>query len=152
MHYRERLSVPVAWWVLSALFALSLLLAFGFYLGPVWGAGAGLASLLVTTAMFVTAAVEIRVTDTALLVGRANIELSYLGKVSALEPVDARRRRGPDADARAFLVLRPYLSGAVEIEISDADDPAPYWLVATRRPQAFAAALVGMCVRSAGRA
>lgn len=146
MHYRERLTVPVAWWVLSALFALSLLLAFGLYLGPVWGVGVGAASLGVAAAIFRAAAVEIGVSDTALLVGRANIDRSYLGTVTALGPAEAKRRRGPDADARAYLVLRPYLNSAVEIEVIDPDDPVPYWLVATRRPKALAAALTGATI------
>lgn len=141
MRYRERLTVPAAWWLLSGLFALSLLLAFGFYLGPVWGVGVGVLSFLVAAAVFVAAAVEIVVTDTALRVGRANVERRYLGEVTALDPAATRRRGGPDADARAYLVLRPYVSTAVEIALLDDDDPAPYWLVASRRPQALAAAL-----------
>ena len=36
MLFRERLSVPIMWWVLAGLLALSVLLAGG-YLGPVWG-------------------------------------------------------------------------------------------------------------------
>lgn len=146
MHYRERLSVPVVWWLLSGLFAMSLLLAIGFYLGPVWGVGAAVASFLVTVAVFLAAAVEIRVTDSALLVGQATIERVYLGNVVALDAADARRRRGPDADARAYLVLRPYISTAVEITVTDDEDPVPYWLVATRRPRALSAALSGAVV------
>lgn len=33
--YRERLWVPVGWWLLGALFSLSMLIAVLFYLGPV---------------------------------------------------------------------------------------------------------------------
>ncbi len=59
-------------------------------------------------------------------------------------PLDAeqtRRRAGVEADARAHLVLRPYVSTAVEITLDDPADPVPYWLVSTRRPEALAAAL-----------
>jgi hypothetical protein len=141
MRYRERLNVPIAWWVLSGLFAFSMLLAFGFYLGPVWGVSTALVSFLVMGAVFSAAAIQISVTEGQLKVGRANIELHYVGAVSALDATAARRRQGAQADARAFLVLRPYVKTAVEIEISDVDDPVPYWLVATRRPQALSAAL-----------
>lgn len=139
--YRERLTVPIAWWVLSGLFALSLLLAFGFYLGPVWGVGSALISLVAMAAVFAAAASRIVVDDTRLHVGRASIEFGYLGEVTALDASAARLRRGPKADARAFLALRPYVSTAVEITLTDPDDPAPYWLVASRRPQVLAAAL-----------
>ena len=63
-----------------------------------------------------------------------------------LGPVDGPGRRGDpahagvDADARAYLLLRPYLKRAVRVEIADPADPAPYWLVST----AHADALVGM--------
>ena len=47
---------------------------------------------------------------------------------------------GVDADARAFLLLRPYLKRAVQVEIADPADPTPYWLVRTRHPDELAAA------------
>jgi hypothetical protein len=127
--------------VLSGLFALSVLLAFGLYLGPVWGVGTALVSLATTAAIFAAAAADISIDETRLHAGRASIELTYLGEAIPLATEDARRRRGPEADARAFLVLRPYISTAVEVRIADPDDPAPYWLLASRRPRALAAAL-----------
>jgi hypothetical protein len=133
--------VPIAWWVLSGLFAVSMLLAVGFYLGPVWGVAVGLVSMGAATAILVAAASQVTVDDTWLRAGRASIELGYLGAVLPLDAAEARLRRGPAADARAFLLLRPYVSTAVEITLTDADDPAPYWLVASRRPRALAAAL-----------
>ena len=45
MLFRERLAVPVLWWVLGVGFVLSLLLAIGVYLGPAWGIGAAAAGL-----------------------------------------------------------------------------------------------------------
>lgn len=141
MLYRERLTVPIAWWVLSGLFAFSMLLAFGFYLGPVWGVGTAVASFAIMAAVFAAAAVGVTVDREALQVGRARIELRYLAGAQALDAAATRRRRGPAADARAFLVLRPYLATACEVTLDDAADPAPYWLVSTRRPRALAAAL-----------
>jgi Protein of unknown function (DUF3093) len=141
VRYRERLTVPISWWVLSGLFALSMLLAVGLYLGPVWGIGTAVVSVAAVTAIFLAAAIEVTVDQERLRVGRASIELRYLGHTTALDADAARRRRGPEADARGYLVLRPYVSTAVEIAITDADDPVPYWLVATRRPRALAAAL-----------
>lgn len=150
MRYRERLSVPARWWVLSGLFAVSMLAAIGFYLGPVWGVGTALVSLAVTTAVFLAAATEIEVTDQSLSVGRATIERRYVGEVTALDAAAARRRRGPESDARAYLVLRPYITTAVEITVADTEDPVPYWLVASRRPGALATALSGVATPPRG--
>ena len=58
-----------------------------------------------------------------------------------MAPLDAdatRRAAGVDADARAFLLLRPYLKRSVRVEITDPADPAPYWLVSTRHPDELA--------------
>lgn len=144
MRYRERLTPPPTYWVLAGLFALSMLAALGFYLGPVWGVGAALVALAVPTAVFGVAAVQVVVTDTELRVGRANIELRYLGPVQALDAAATRARSGAAADARAFLVLRPYIATAVEVTLADPDDPAPYWLVSSRRPRVLAAALASV--------
>ena len=46
-----------------------------------------------------------------------------------------------DADARAYLLLRPYLKRGVRVDITDPADPAPYWLVSSRRPDALVSAL-----------
>jgi hypothetical protein len=48
---------------------------------------------------------------------------------------------GRDADARAYLLLRPYVRRAVRIEITDPRDTTPYWLLSTRHPERLAAAL-----------
>jgi hypothetical protein len=144
LRYHERLTVPIAWWVLSGLFALSMLLAFGLYLGPLWGIATAVVSFAVMTAVFAAAAVVITVDDTEVRVGRARLELAYLSRATALDVAQTRSRRGPTADARAYLVLRPYITAAVELTLDDPADPVPYWLVSTRRPRALAAALTGV--------
>ncbi len=50
--------------------------------------------------------------------GRARIEAVHLGAVAALDAEETRRVAGPEADARAYLLLRPYLKRAVRVEIA----------------------------------
>ena len=47
--------------------------------------------------------------------GRAMIEFSYIGGCRALSETETSARSGPEADARAYLVLRPYLRTAVAV-------------------------------------
>jgi hypothetical protein len=141
MRYRERLSVPALWWLLAAGFALSLLLAIGLYLGPIWGLVAGTAAVVVAAALFQKAAILLVVDSEAIRVGRAEIEHRYIAGCRAFDAEATRRRSGVEADARAHLVLRPYIATAVEITLADPADPVPYWLVSSRRPQELAAAL-----------
>lgn len=141
MQFRERLTVPVGWWVLAMLFAVSMLVAIGFYLGPVWGIAVGVLTMAVAALTFTTMAVVVTVDEVELRVGRAVIERSYIGSVSALDRAATDRRAGVEADARAHLVLKPYVWTAVEIVLDDPADPVPYWLVSSRRPARLAAAL-----------
>ena len=83
---------------------------------------------------------RIEVTDGVLRAGRARIELDHLGAATPLDADAARRLAGVDADARAYLLLRPYLKRGVRVDITDPADPAPYWLVSCRRPEAFVSA------------
>ena len=65
MLFRERLTVPIIWWVLAGLFSLSVLIAVGAYLGPAWGVGTSVAMLLVATAIFGSASIVISVDEEA---------------------------------------------------------------------------------------
>jgi hypothetical protein len=141
MLFRERLTVPIIWWVLAGLFSPPVLTAGGAYLGPAWGVGTSVAMLLVATAIFGSASIVISVDEKEIQVGRAAIEHAFIAACRALNAEETRRRTGIEADARAHMVLRPYIKTAVEITLDDPEDPVPYWLVSTRHPHRLAAAL-----------
>lgn len=81
------------------------------------------------------------VVDDVLHAGRAQIDTRHIGAATALDAQQMRLLAGRDADARAFLLLRPYLKRGVRIELTDPADPTPYWLVGSRHPERLAAAL-----------
>jgi hypothetical protein len=84
---------------------------------------------------------RVEVTDGWLRAGRARIAGEFLGGAEALDAPETRRVAGPAADARAYLLLRPYLKRSVKVVIDDERDPAPYWLVSSRDPEHLAAAI-----------
>ena len=140
--YRERLHVPLRWWVQATMFLATFWLALTVAM-PGWMAWTASAALLAGVySIFVwLGSVRVEVRDGLLCAGPAQIPLS---QVSAAEPLDkeaTRRVHGVDADARAFLVTRPYISRSVKVTIADPDDPTPYWLVSSRHPRQLAAAL-----------
>ena len=141
MLFRERLTVPIMWWLLAGLFSLSVLIAVGAYLGATWAVATSIATFFVAAAIFGSASIMISVDEKEIHVGRATIERAYIGACRALSAEDTRRRTGVQADARAHMVLRPYIRTAVEITLEDPVDPVPYWLVSTRHPRRLAAAL-----------
>ena len=140
MRFSERVGPPAIWWVLAFGLALSLAAAVGFYVGAAAGLGIGIVALAVAAALLISGSTRIEVDD-QLRVGRAMIDFDYVGDVRALDEAETAERIGPKADARAYLVLRPYAKTAVEIEVVDDADPVPYWLVSTRRPVELAAAV-----------
>ena len=144
MDHAERLTVPLRWWVqgtmLVASFWLAILAATPDREAIAWGVTA--LALAVMVAAFVTygsARVEVR--DGHLRAGRARVPLSYVGSAEALDAEAMRRQAGVDADARAYLLLRPYLKRGVRVDLTDPADPTPYWLVSCRRPDRVVAAL-----------
>lgn len=140
--FAERLRIPVLWWALALAFAGSMFVAVGFYLGLAWGLGSAALILVAIVPVFLGYGhAELLVLPDRFQAGRASIEWRYVGGVKLLDIEETRLRRGRDADARAWLLLRPYLPRAVEITIDDPDDPVPYWLVATRHPRRLFEAL-----------
>ncbi|WBQ02262.1 DUF3093 domain-containing protein [Kribbella sp. CA-293567] len=148
--YRERLSVPVSWWAIAAAAVATLYLITAVPAGT--GVGlviAGIAAVVLATLFIRYGGAVVAVDSEKLRAGRAAIEREYLGKAQPLSGDDARNAFGRDCDPAAYLVLRSYVRGAVRVEITDPQDPAPYWLIATRNPDRLAAALAaGSVARS----
>jgi Protein of unknown function (DUF3093) len=142
VEYDERLSVPLRWWVQGTMLVASLWLAMIVAL-PATAAWTISAFAMIGLAFGLLAygAARVSVDGGFLRAGRARIEGFHLGASSALDPEATRRISGVEADARAYLLLRPYLKRAVQVEITDPGDPAPYWLISTRHPDELARAL-----------
>jgi hypothetical protein len=155
VEYAERLTVPLRWWVQGTMLVASLWLAVVVALPPLAATVVTLVAGGLLAAGFVAyGAARVAVEDGWFHAGRARIALHHLGAAEALDAEATRRVAGVEADARAYLLLRPYLKRAVRVEVTDPADPAPYWLVATRHADALVRALgqQGSGDREAGQA
>ena len=147
--YRERLHVPLAWWLLAVPTVLILGATLYAGLAEPWpvvimaGLAAGCAALLIAMGL---ATVEIR--DGALRTGKAVLPLTAVSEVVGLDEDQTRRLRGPRADPAAVVYSRPYLKEAVYLALVPGS-AVPYWLVGTRHPAKLAAA-VERCRMQAG--
>lgn len=142
MEYAERLHVPLRWWVQGTMLVASLWLAVVVALpGAAAWAITGAAMLLLAWAFLAYGAARIVVGDGELRAGRAHIPTALLGAATALDADQTRRLAGAEADARAYLLLRPYLKRAVRVEVLDPADRTPYWLLQTRHPHRLVSAL-----------
>ena len=75
------------------------------------------AMVLLALGLLAYGSARISVRDGVLRAGRAQIALEHLGAVTALDAEATRRTAGREADARAYLLLRPYLKRAVRVQI-----------------------------------
>jgi hypothetical protein len=140
--YHERLGVPLRWWVQGTMLVASLWLAVVVAVpGPAAWAITAVAMALLALGLVWFGAARISVSDGILRAGRAHIAARHVGAVTPLDAEETRRTAGRDADARAYLLLRPYLKRAVRVQIKDPQDPTPYWLVSTRHPDELARVL-----------
>jgi hypothetical protein len=140
--YRERLRVPLSWWLLGLTVIIVLgaevIAGFGWLVAAVvYGTlGGGFTALLVWWGR-----ARVEVGPTELRAGAARLPLSAVGEVTELTEAQTRAIRGPRADPAALLLTRPYLRRAVYIEVTDAERETPYWLIGSRRPAGLAAAI-----------
>jgi len=146
--YRERLYVPLAWWLLAV--PTVLILGATVYAGLSWpwpvvivgGLAAGCAALLIALGRG-----SVEVGDGALRAGGAVLPLTAITEVVALGERQSTRLRGPRADPAAHLYSRPYLKESVYVATDPAvpatqsASAAPYWLIGTRHPAKLAAAI-----------
>ncbi len=86
---------------------------------------------------------RVRVADGVLRVGSAAKELRHLGRAEIVAKADRQRALGPELDPAAFLMIRAWIRQVVRVEITDPDDPTPYWVFSVRDAPGLLAALKG---------
>jgi hypothetical protein len=101
----------------------------------------GLLATVALAGMLLGMTATLAVEDGRFRAGRARIPVDLLGDPEVLDADAMRQARGPELDARAYLCLRGWVAAGVRVPVLDPRDPAPYWLVSSRRPAALAEAL-----------
>ena len=141
MRYREVIRMPL--WLLALIyfFFLSFVLS-------VWAAlgnSAAIATLIASSALIIVISIRsrlvIEITANELKVGRAHIDLKYIGAITALDSNAMRTIRTRDADPMAYLGIRFWSSTGVKIEIEDQRDETPYWLITSNKANQLVNAL-----------
>ena len=91
--------------------------------------------------LLLVASPRIEVTESQLIAGGARLPRSVVAQATAYTGEDAILQRGRSLDARAWMLIRGWISPVVKVELDDENDPTPYWLISTRRPAELVAAL-----------
>jgi hypothetical protein len=140
--FDERLSVPL-WWYLPAI-AVGVLLGAEVHMGyPGIRSWIGYAILvpLAVIVLFGLGRTRIQVVDDELRAGDARLALRHVGQLNIVAKADKQRALGPQLDPAAFLLHRGWVGPLLRIEVTDPDDPTPYWVISVREPEKLAAVL-----------
>lgn len=138
--YRERLGPGLAPYLIGLLAAPAGLAA-GFPIAPWVGLLGAVLGYAIVLAVLIGTTPSVRVSEHELHAGRARLPLEVVGRMTAYRGMDARAQRGTRLDSRAWLCIRGWIDPVVKIELDDPDDPTPYWIVSTRRPEALVQAI-----------
>ncbi len=76
-------------------------------------------------------ALIIEVDGKELRVGKAHIDLDFIGECVDLDNKAIRLVRTRDANPNAFLAIRFWAPAGVRVDINDTNDSTPYWLISS---------------------
>jgi len=138
--YRERLW-PAPWLFLATALVIPASLLVFVPIDIVVGAIVAVVLYAGCCAGLLLGAPLIEVTESHFVAGKARLPLSAVGNAEAFVAEEATLERGQRLDARAWLVLRGWIAPVVKVEVTDAQDPTPYWLVSSRHPERIVKAL-----------
>jgi hypothetical protein len=138
--YRERLG-PSLWLLVSAAVAAPMAALVFAPLDTTVALVVGLVVGVAIIGVLIAGAPVLQVRDGTLRAGRAHIDVSLLGEPVVLVDEQARHARGSGLDPRSWHVIRGGIEGLVVVPVKDPDDPTPVWVISSRTPDRFAAAL-----------
>ena len=138
--FRERL-IPGPGTLIAILLLMPAIWVVMLPLSPRVGLIGAIVITIVVEVLMIVAAPVVAVADGVLTAGSARIPVSLTGAMESYRRDDARRSRGTGLDARAFTLFRGWVDPVLRIDLTDPDDPTPYWLVSTRRPDELRAAI-----------
>lgn len=138
--YRERLWPSIWIFIITALVIPASLLVF-LPINPIAGVVTAAVLYLGSIAILIFTAPVIEVTTSTLAAGRASLPMDLAGVPEAFTTSEAVLERGQRLDARAWVVIRGWVSPVVKVPVTDPADPTPYWLMSSRRPNELVAAI-----------
>ncbi|MFI6866691.1 DUF3093 domain-containing protein [Nocardia sp. NPDC050406] len=145
--YRERLWVPLWWWPVA--FVVTGLLAAEIHMGApglrAWLPYVVLLPIPVWVLLWMSRH-RVEVTRTGdgapeLRLERAHLPATFVARAAAVPASAKSAALGRQLDPAAYVQHRAWIGSMVLLVLDDPDDPTPYWLVSTRRPEEVIAAL-----------
>jgi Protein of unknown function (DUF3093) len=84
---------------------------------------------------------RVRLSGGELQVGPAHVPTRHLGQTQVIQPNAKQRALGPDLDPAAFVLHSAWIGPLLRVELTDPQDPTPYWIFSVRRAEELAGLL-----------
>lgn len=101
----------------------------------------GIFTLVTWTLLGLLTAKTITIDEQNLKVGKAVIPRSQLGLAEVIGKESLMQQRGPKLNSLAYVQFQSGVQTMVKVEITDQNDPTPYWLFSSRQPEIVAGIL-----------
>ncbi len=134
--FRERLSLPWWWWPICLAVAIGLAIELGMGVPGIvtWLPLALLVPLTVAGLLWL-GRIRISIDDTDFRIDDACLPREFIASVEPLSGTPLRDALTAQLHPLAFVIKRPWVRSAVRITVNDPQDPTPYWIVSTKRPE-----------------
>jgi hypothetical protein len=95
----------------------------------------GIALTLLVPVLMVAKSSKVAVFEDSLRVANAQIDRKFIVRSEVIGPDQAFAERGRDLDSRAFIHFQGSVKTLIKVYLNDPEDPTPYWLFSTRKPE-----------------
>ena len=102
------------------------------------GLAVGVVVVITIWTLLILRAPTIELSQLELRVGRVGIFRNLIGEAEVISKDRIFLERGPNLDPGAHKVFQGSVKTAIKIAILDPEDPTPYWLISTRKPDKLA--------------
>jgi hypothetical protein len=102
------------------------------------GLAVGVVVVITIWTLLIVRAPTIELSQLELRVGRVGIFRNLIGEAEVISKDRIFLERGPNLDPGAHKVFQGSVKTAIKIAILDPEDPTPYWLISTRKPDKLA--------------
>jgi hypothetical protein len=135
--YSERV-LPGLSFFLATLFAPAALYLIVLAFDEFWASFTFVASEIAIICLGLLASPTLKFTAESLSIGKVQIPTAYVKSVTLVEISTQQVEKGPKLNPYAYVRFQVGVKGLLKIELSDPNDPTPYWLISSRHPEIVA--------------
>ena len=135
--YSERV-FPGLSFFLATLFAPAALYLIVLAFDDFWALITFVVSELAIIFLGLFAAPTLSLSSKTLSIGKVQIPTQFVKAVTVVEASAQQSEKGPKLNPSAYVRFQVGVKGLIKVELNDPNDPTPYWLISSRKPDLVA--------------